>query len=84
MLGWEMSPDQLGAGRPGIETPVEGLYVTGHWVRPGGGITPVIVSACWVAEAITGSGVLHSAGALGAGRRHRFTEPCHEVSDGAA
>ena len=55
MLGWEMSPDQLGDGRPGVETPVEGLYLTGHWVRPGGGITPVIVSACQVAEKITGS-----------------------------
>jgi prolycopene isomerase len=69
MLGWEMSPDQLGAGRPGVVTPVDGLFVTGHWVRPGGGITPVIVSACWVAEAVTGAALLHSAGALAMGRR---------------
>ena len=66
MLGWEMAPDQLGAARPGVETPVEGLFLTGHWVRPGGGITPVIVSACQVAEAVTGSRLLHSANALGA------------------
>ncbi len=55
MLGWEMSPDQLGERRPGIRGPVPGLYLTGHWTRPGGGITPVIVSALQVAEAVTGS-----------------------------
>lgn len=44
MLGWEMSPDQLGDRRPDVVGPVEGLYLVGHWVRPGGGITPVIVS----------------------------------------
>lgn len=54
MLGWEMAPDQLGDRRPGIEGPVSGLFRVGHWVRPGGGITPVIVSAMQVAEAITG------------------------------
>jgi phytoene dehydrogenase-like protein len=55
MLGWEMSPDQLGAARPAVEGPVRNLYFTGHWTRPGGGITPVIVSAVDVAAAITGS-----------------------------
>lgn len=55
MLGWEMSPGQLGEERPGVEGPVEGLYYTGHWTRPGGGITPVIVSAMKAAGAITGN-----------------------------
>jgi len=55
MLGWEMSPEQLGAHRPGIESPVHNLYLTGHWSRPGGGITPVIISAIQAASAITGS-----------------------------
>lgn len=54
MLGWEMAPDQLGADRPGVETPIPGLYLTGHWTRPGGGITPVIVSAMRVAERVAG------------------------------
>lgn len=54
MLGWEMSPEQLGDGRPGIRGPVDGLYLVGHWTRPGGGITPVIVSALHAAEAILG------------------------------
>jgi phytoene dehydrogenase-like protein len=55
MLGWEMSPDQLGAGRPEVTGPVDNLYFVGHWTRPGGGITPVIVSAIRVAELITAS-----------------------------
>jgi phytoene desaturase len=54
MLGWEMSPGQLGDGRMGVETPVGGLYLAGHWTRPGGGITPVIVSALHAAEAVAG------------------------------
>jgi phytoene dehydrogenase-like protein len=53
MLGWEMSPDQLGEARPSIEGPVRGLYFVGHWVQPGGGVTPVIVSAVRAADAIT-------------------------------
>ncbi len=52
MLGWEMSPAQLGDGRPTIETPIDGLYCVGHWTRPGGGITPVIVSAQQAAQRV--------------------------------
>jgi phytoene dehydrogenase-like protein len=52
MLGWEMSPDQLGERRPDIRGPLPNLYFTGHWTRPGGGVTPVIVSAMQVAEMI--------------------------------
>jgi phytoene dehydrogenase-like protein len=52
MLGWEMSPAQLGEGRPDITGGLRNLYFTGHWVRPGGGITPVIVSAQQAAAAV--------------------------------
>jgi len=52
MLGWEMCPEQLGAGRLPFFTPVQNLYLTGHWTQPGGGITPVIVSAQRVAHTI--------------------------------
>jgi phytoene dehydrogenase-like protein len=52
MLGWEMSPDQLGATRPDLSSPVRNLFFAGHWVRPGGGITPVIVSAQHAAQAV--------------------------------
>jgi phytoene dehydrogenase-like protein len=50
MLGWEMAPDQLGEERPDFATPIRNLFLVGHWTRPGGGITPVIVSAQQVAQ----------------------------------
>jgi phytoene dehydrogenase-like protein len=50
MLGWEISPQQLGDGRPGVTAPLRNLYLVGHWVQPGGGVTPVIVSAQRVAK----------------------------------
>ena len=52
MLGWEMSPEQLGTQRLPIYTPIDNVYLTGHWTQPGGGITPVIVSAQRVARSI--------------------------------
>jgi prolycopene isomerase len=52
MLGWEMSPEQLGSARLPISGPVENLYLTGHWTQPGGGITPVIISAQKVSQTI--------------------------------
>jgi phytoene desaturase len=54
MLGWELAPDQLGENRPDIVSAVSNLYFVGHWTQPGGGITPVMVSAMRVAELITG------------------------------
>jgi len=53
MLGWEMSPDQLGSKRPDVVGPIKNLYFVGHWTQPGGGITPVIVSAMRAAKMIT-------------------------------
>jgi prolycopene isomerase len=53
MLGWEMSPDQLGNKRPGVRSPINNLYFVGHWVQPGGGITPVFISAIQAAKHIT-------------------------------
>ncbi len=52
MLGWEMSPDQLGDRRPALNGLLRNLYLVGHWTQPGGGITPVIVSAMQVARKI--------------------------------
>ena len=52
MLGWEMSPGQLAEGRLPNTTPVKNLYLVGHWTQPGGGITPVIVSAQRVARMV--------------------------------
>jgi phytoene desaturase len=56
MLGWEMSPEQLGSARLANATPIENLYLVGHWTQPGGGITPVIISAQRVARAIIAAG----------------------------
>ena len=52
MLGWEMSPGQLGAARLPTATSVENFHLVGHWTQPGGGITPVIISAQRVAKTI--------------------------------
>lgn len=52
MLGWEMAPDQLGANRPDVASPIPNLHFVGHWTRPGGGVAPVLVSAMRAAEAI--------------------------------
>ena len=52
MLGWEMSPEQLGELRPALEGVLPGLVLVGHWTRPGGGIIPVIVSAQQAAQRV--------------------------------
>lgn len=52
MLGWEMSPEQLGDARLPTSTPVENLHLVGHWTQPGGGITPVMICAQGVAEEV--------------------------------
>jgi phytoene dehydrogenase-like protein len=67
MLGWEMSPDQLGPHRPPTFGPIEGLQFVGHWTQPGGGVTPVIMSAVMVAEQITRARLVQDVapGALG-------------------
>jgi phytoene dehydrogenase-like protein len=74
MLGWEMSPDQLGPGRPDVNGPIPGLYLVGQWTRPGGGITPVIVSAMSVAGLIAGTPAGRYAG-VAAQREPVCTEP---------
>ncbi len=45
MLGWEATPDQLEDSRISQQGPLDNLLFAGHWTRPGGGITPVIISA---------------------------------------
>lgn len=55
MLGWELAPDQLGNDRPDVVGPLQNLFFVGHWTRPGGGVTPVMVSAMRVSQAILGT-----------------------------
>ena len=52
MLGWELSPDQTTTARPDVTCPIRNVYFVGHWTRPGGGITPVMVSARRVADMV--------------------------------
>jgi len=57
IYGFDVSPRQVGPGRPGPETEVRGLYLAGHWSKPGGGITGVALSGVLAARAIAGVGL---------------------------
>ncbi len=54
LYGYDLSPGQVGPGRPDHITPVPGLYLAGHWTRPGGGITGVVTSGVQAARKILG------------------------------
>jgi prolycopene isomerase len=56
--GWEPTPEQSCANRLPHRTPVEGLYLSSHWTRPGGGLLPVLVSGIETTELVTGEAVL--------------------------
>lgn len=53
-LGWECSVDQVGDKRPSYQSPIHGLWHTGHWTKPGGGIYATIISGRNVAQRILG------------------------------
>lgn len=50
--GYAPTPDQVGPNRPGVRGALHGLYHTGHWTRPGGGVAGVSVSALLATQAI--------------------------------
>jgi phytoene desaturase len=50
--GWEQSPDQAGPRRLSPRTPIENLYLAGHWTCPGGGVASVSVSGRIVAQEV--------------------------------
>lgn len=54
IYGWEPSPEQAGANRLRRRTPVDGLYLAGHWTQPGAAIISVIVSGLQTAQLVTG------------------------------
>jgi prolycopene isomerase len=54
LYGWELSPRNVGPGRPGAQTPIEGLHLVGHWTQPGGGVYGVVSSGVRTARAILG------------------------------
>ena len=50
--GFAPTPDQVGPNRPSVRGVLPGLYHTGHWTRPGGGVAGVSFSALLAAQAI--------------------------------
>jgi len=58
-VGWKYSPDQAQAHFP-QESPVENLFLCGHWVAPGGGVSNVMVGGNNAAE--IADGYLRSSG----------------------
>jgi prolycopene isomerase len=50
--GWAQIPNQSGIRRLPRITPIQNLYLTGHWTSPGGGIAGVVASGELTAEAI--------------------------------
>jgi phytoene desaturase len=52
--GWEMTPEQMGRNRPDHRTPVEGLFLSGHWTQPGAGAGGVVVSGVQTAQLVLG------------------------------
>ena len=54
IYGWEVSPQQVGRRRLQHRTPIKGLYLSGHWTQPGGGIYAVTLSGIQTAQMILG------------------------------
>ena len=52
--GWDVSPGQVGPSRIQNQSPVKGLYFSGHWSSPGGGVYGVSVSGVQTAQKILG------------------------------
>lgn len=52
--GWDVSPEQVGALRAQNQSPIEGLYFSGHWCSPGGGIYGVSLSGVQAAQRVLG------------------------------
>jgi phytoene dehydrogenase-like protein len=48
-VGWKYSPDQAQDYFP-QQSPVENLFLCGHWVAPGGGVSNVMVGGNNAAE----------------------------------
>jgi phytoene desaturase len=50
--GWAQYPRQAGIYRLNRATPIENLFLTGHWTSPGGGISAVVASGEITADLI--------------------------------
>jgi phytoene desaturase len=54
IYGWENTPNQSQPKRLPFETPIEGLYLAGHWTDPGTGSVRCLLSGLRAAAAVTG------------------------------
>jgi len=54
--GWAVIPEQAGMRRLAHETPIDNLYLTGHWTIPGPGVCAVVASGWRVANRIAARG----------------------------
>jgi len=52
IYGWSSIPSQAASKRLGRETPIEGLYLSGHWTEEGAGSFRAILSGTRAAELI--------------------------------
>ncbi|MFC1496454.1 phytoene desaturase family protein [Candidatus Margulisiibacteriota bacterium] len=52
VFGWAHTPDQVWMSRLDNKTPISGLFLVGHWTRPGGGIRPVFSSGMIVSKMV--------------------------------
>jgi prolycopene isomerase len=54
VYGWENTPAQAGTRRLGHVTPIQGLFLSGHWTRPGHSTFRVIFSGVETAMTVLG------------------------------
>lgn len=54
IYGWANTPQQAGTKRPHQHSPIEGLYLAGHWSQPGSGTPRVMFSGLHVAMYVDG------------------------------
>jgi prolycopene isomerase len=50
--GWENVPNQTGGKRSPHMTPIDGLYLSGHWTQPGSGSVRALVSGVHTAQMV--------------------------------
>lgn len=50
IYGWENTPDQTGSRRLSADTPIGGLFLTGHWTQPGSSFPRCTVSGITAAD----------------------------------
>jgi prolycopene isomerase len=68
--GWENTPTQTGGKRSPHVTPIESLFLSGHWTQPGSGSVRALVSGIHTAQL-----VLSATGSPGIGLDHPDLPP---------